>query len=43
MRNLIGNAVKHHGGQVGQIDVSASEDDTFIYVHVADDGVGIAE
>lgn len=43
MRNLISNAVKHHGGQVGRIDVSASEDDTFLYVHVADDGVGIAE
>lgn len=43
LRNLIGNAIKHHTGKKGKIIVRAKDfDDQFIEFSVCDDGPGIA-
>ncbi|MGI9260368.1 MAG: sensor histidine kinase [Gammaproteobacteria bacterium] len=42
LRNLIGNAVKHHPGPEGRISVSCEVTDDFFVFAVADDGEGIA-
>ena len=39
--NLIGNAIKHHGGGSGNVWISAQERDSFYEFTVADDGPGI--
>jgi len=41
LRNLLGNAVKHHDRQVGQITVEAREDDSYCLISVTDDGPGV--
>jgi two-component system, LuxR family, sensor kinase FixL len=41
LRNLIGNAIKHHDRAVGHIDVSAEEADGQLEFTVRDDGPGI--
>jgi signal transduction histidine kinase len=41
LRNLIGNAVKHHDRTTGHILVQAREDDSYCEVSVTDDGPGI--
>jgi PAS domain S-box-containing protein len=43
LRNLIGNAVKHHDDAVGTVRVSARRDDGSWEFSVADDGPGIPE
>lgn len=42
LRNLIGNAVKHHPGPQGRTSVSCEVIDDFFVFAVADDGEGIA-
>ncbi|TWT40471.1 Sensor protein FixL [Phycisphaerae bacterium RAS1] len=42
LRNLIGNAIKHHDGAVGRIEVSARRVGAFFEFTVSDDGPGIA-
>ena len=42
LRNLIGNAIKHHPGPEGKITVSCEVTDEFFVFAVADDGEGIA-
>lgn len=42
LRNLIGNALKHHDKGAGTVVVSAREIDNMVEVHVEDDGPGIA-
>lgn len=42
LRNLIGNALKHHQGDVGQIEITAVEQDEWVEFAVHDDGPGIA-
>ncbi len=41
LRNLIGNAVKHHGGETGTVAVSSRVGDGGFVIAVADDGPGI--
>ncbi|HEX2807397.1 MAG TPA: PAS domain-containing sensor histidine kinase [Kineosporiaceae bacterium] len=41
LRNLIGNAVKHHDRDRGQIRVTATADGSFCLLDVADDGPGV--
>ncbi|MDE2369280.1 MAG: PAS domain S-box protein [Burkholderiales bacterium] len=41
LRNLLGNAVKHHDRASGRIRVSARHDDRHCVIMVADDGPGI--
>lgn len=41
LRNLIGNAIKHHHRPDGHIHVTASEEDKWIHFAVSDDGPGI--
>jgi signal transduction histidine kinase len=41
LRNLIGNAVKHHPGPQGRVVVSAQEQDDHYVFAVEDDGEGI--
>lgn len=41
LRNLIGNAVKHHGGASGRIRVAMREEGRFSIFTVEDDGQGI--
>lgn len=43
VRNLVGNAVKHHDRDQGEIVVSASDQGDFWKITVRDDGPGIAE
>jgi PAS domain S-box-containing protein len=43
LRNLIGNAVKHHDRAEGHIQVKAEPDGSFCRFTVADDGPGIPE
>ena len=43
LRNLIGNAVKHHPGPSGQVSVDAVDCGSHHVVSVADDGEGIPE
>ncbi|MDF9301069.1 transporter substrate-binding domain-containing protein [Tritonibacter mobilis] len=43
MRNLISNALKHHGKGVGTVEVFATENLGHVQIHVSDDGVGIPE
>ena len=40
--NLISNAIKHHHTQEGTIAISVTEDKSFYYFSVTDDGPGIA-
>jgi len=42
LRNLVGNAIKHHRSGEGEVVVSARHDGAFYLVSVADDGPGIA-
>jgi signal transduction histidine kinase len=41
LRNLIGNAIKHHTGDTGEITVAAVERGNWVEFCVADDGPGI--
>jgi PAS domain S-box-containing protein len=41
LRNLIGNAVKHHDGSSGNIEVQAQDAGRYCVLTVADDGPGI--
>lgn len=41
LRNLLGNAVKHHDRQGGCITVQAREDDSYCEICVIDDGPGV--
>ncbi|HMJ09889.1 MAG TPA: PAS domain-containing sensor histidine kinase, partial [Polyangiaceae bacterium] len=41
LRNLISNAVKHHAGEVGRIDITARARGGFCYFSVRDDGPGV--
>ncbi len=41
LRNLIGNALKHHDGRTGKVIVSEKDLGNFIEISVADDGPGI--
>jgi PAS domain S-box-containing protein len=41
LRNLLGNAVKHHDRTSGQLRVEAHEDDSFCMLRIIDDGPGI--
>ncbi len=43
LRNLIGNALKHHDRRVGRIEVSARDAGTSWELRVSDDGPGIPE
>lgn len=43
MRNLIGNAIKHHDAAEGIVEVTATDDSGSVYIHVRDDGAGIPE
>lgn len=43
VRNLVGNAIKHHEGETGNIVVLVEEKASDIFIHVADDGPGIGE
>jgi signal transduction histidine kinase len=43
LRNLIGNAIKHHPGPQGRITVSAEDNGDHYLFAVADDGEGIPE
>jgi signal transduction histidine kinase len=40
LRNLIGNAIKHHDRTSGHIGIQAREDDSYCVVSVTDDGPG---
>jgi signal transduction histidine kinase len=42
LRNLIGNAIKHHNREDGQVKVSCRDAGDFVELVVADDGPGIA-
>ena len=42
LANLIGNSLKHHGGDTGHVWVSAQDQGSYVQFSVADDGVGIA-
>jgi len=42
LRNLISNAVKHHGGRTGHIRIAMREEGRFSIFTVEDDGQGIA-
>lgn len=41
-RNLIGNAIKHHTGPAGRVEVSARVEECHVEFSVSDDGPGIA-
>jgi PAS domain S-box-containing protein len=41
LRNLIGNAIKHHDRAQGRIEVLAAVDDSYCVISVRDDGPGI--
>ncbi len=41
LRNLIGNAVKHHDAKQGQVTVRARVDNSFCVIDVEDDGPGV--
>ena len=43
LRNLIGNAVKHHDRTEGKVTVSTIDDGDFWRITVEDDGPGIAQ
>lgn len=43
MRNLIGNAIKHHDKDEGIVRVFSTERAGFLDIHVCDDGAGIPE
>lgn len=40
--NLIGNSLKHHGGDHGKVVIAAEEREHFFEFSVSDDGIGIA-
>jgi signal transduction histidine kinase len=41
LRNLIGNALKHHDRTTGHITIRMVEDDAYCHIEVSDDGPGI--
>jgi signal transduction histidine kinase len=41
LRNLIGNAVKHHGGEGGKVRITMQDEGRFAVFTVDDDGAGI--
>lgn len=41
LRNLIGNAIKHHDRATGRIRIHGREDDSYCLISVVDDGPGI--
>lgn len=41
LRNLIGNAIKHHDRAIGRIEVAARPDASHVLITVTDDGPGI--
>ncbi len=43
LRNLIGNAIKHHTRRNGRVSVTAQDHGKYIEFSVVDDGQGIAE
>ena len=43
LRNLIGNAVKHHPDKTGHIDITIDKNTDGFYLRVSDDGSGIPE
>jgi signal transduction histidine kinase len=43
LRNLLGNAVKHHDRPAGKLRVSARHDDSYCEICVVDDGPGVPE
>lgn len=43
LRNLLGNAFKHHGGTQGAVQVSVHEEGQFYAFSVEDDGAGVPE
>ncbi|MEM8812063.1 MAG: HAMP domain-containing sensor histidine kinase [Pseudomonadota bacterium] len=43
LSNLIGNAIKHHNGSEGRLDLSLDSDGDFYCIVVDDDGPGIPE
>jgi len=43
LRNLVGNAIKHHDRSDGRVVVSAAVEETRVRVRVADDGPGIRQ
>jgi len=43
MRNLIGNAIKHHDKPQGTVEVTSSVRDGYVDILVADDGAGIPD
>ena len=43
MRNLLDNALKHHGGSAGQINITVREEGRFLIFSVDDDGAGVPE
>jgi signal transduction histidine kinase len=43
LRNLLDNALKHHGGSAGQINITVREEGRFLIFSVDDDGAGVPE
>lgn len=43
LRNLIGNAVKHHDRMDGKIEIEVSDAKNFIEIAISDDGPGISQ
>ncbi len=43
LRNLIANAIKHHDGEAGRIDIDVTTTEDHMVFTVTDDGPGIAE
>jgi PAS domain S-box-containing protein len=41
LRNLVGNAVKHHDRGNGRVEISCAEEDGYCVFRIADDGPGI--
>lgn len=42
LRNLVGNAIKHHPSASGKVEVSVSFEEPWLHISVSDDGEGIA-
>jgi PAS domain S-box-containing protein len=43
LRNLLDNALKHHGGSTGRIKITVREEGRFLIFSVDDDGAGVPE
>jgi signal transduction histidine kinase len=43
LRNLLANALKHHGGTTGRIKITVREEGRFLVFSVDDDGAGVPE